>query len=99
MKFEKFSKYALLFLASISLLATLWVSKELLFPYITSKAFYFRIVLEIGLFFYVYLVLVRKELRPNLKNPLNIFILVFFSYQFFICNFWCECNAEHMGKF
>ncbi len=99
MKFEKFSKFALLFLTSISLLATLWVSKELLFPYITSKAFYFRIVLELGLFFYVYLVLARRELRPNLKNPLNIFILAFLVINFLSAILGVNVTRSVWGNF
>lgn len=49
----------------------------LLFPYITSKAFLFRIIIELALPFYVYLVIRYPAFRPNWKNPLTIFILFF----------------------
>jgi len=82
MNFQKFSKNALWFLTSLSLLATALVSKDLLFPFITTKAFFFRVVLEMGLPFYVYLLLSSRDLRPNLKNPLNLFVLVFLLVNF-----------------
>ena len=49
MTFNKFAKYALWFLTSLSLLATALVSKEFLFPFITTKAFFFHIALELAL--------------------------------------------------
>jgi hypothetical protein len=55
--------------------------------------------LEIGLFFYVYLVLVRKELRPNLKNPLNIFILVFLVINFLSAIFGVNVTRSIWGNF
>src|ERR1035438_10246762 len=65
-------------LVCLSLLAPLWVFKDLLFPYVTSKAFYFRICLELALPFYVYLLLVRPELRPKWKRQyLNWLMLAF----------------------
>jgi len=66
-------------LVSLSLLATLFVSKDFLFPFITTKAFYFRILIELALPFYLYLIFSNKDLRPNLKNPLNILMLVFLA--------------------
>ncbi len=65
-------------LVFLSLLTPLWVFTELQFPYITSKAFFFRIVVELALPIYIYLVCVNKNLRPKLNNPLNIFVIAFF---------------------
>lgn len=64
-------------LVALSLLAPLWVFKDLLFPFVTSKAFYFRVLIELALPFYIYLVLSAPALRPNLKQPLNVLALVF----------------------
>ena len=99
MKFEKFSKYALLVLTSLSLLATLWVSKELLFPYITTKAFYFRIVLEMGMAFYVYLIFSRRDLRPDFRNPLNIFVMVFLAINFLSAVLGVNVTRSVWGNF
>jgi O-antigen ligase/tetratricopeptide (TPR) repeat protein len=65
-------------LVCLSLLAPLWVFKDLLFPYVTSKAFYFRICIELALPFYLYLLIVRPELRPKWKkSPLNVLMVIF----------------------
>jgi O-antigen ligase/tetratricopeptide (TPR) repeat protein len=75
---QKFIKNIFFVLVCLSLLAPLWVFKDLLFPYVTSKAFYFRIVIELALPFYVYLLLSSPKLRPKFKNnPINCLILVF----------------------
>lgn len=64
-------------LVLLVLLAPLWVFKDLLFPYITSKAFYLRIVIELAFPFYLYLVLSVKQYRPSFKNPLTIAVTAF----------------------
>lgn len=61
----------------ISLLTPFWTFSKLQFPYITSKAFFFRIIIELALPLYAYLILVDKSFRPKLKNPLNIAVLIF----------------------
>ena len=55
---------------SLALLSPLWVFRDLLFPYITSKAFPFRAFVELAFPFYVYLAVSHSEYRPNWKNPL-----------------------------
>ena len=69
-------------LVSLSLLSPLWVFKDLLFPFITSKAFAFRIFIELALPFYVYLLVIKKEYRPQWRNPLIIFMLAFLAISF-----------------
>lgn len=69
-------------LVALSLLAPLWVFKDLLFPYVTSKAFYFRVLIEAAFPFYLYLVLADFRLRPNLKQPINLLVLVFLAINF-----------------
>ena len=66
-------------LVCLSTTAALWVFKDLLFPYVTSKAFFFRICVELAVPFYSYLLMADKKLRPNLKNPLNILVLLFLT--------------------
>ena len=90
-------------LVSLSLLAPLWVFKDLLFPYVTSKAFYFRILIELALPFYVFLLITRPNLRPNLKQPLNVALLAFLAINVITTftginvqrSFWG--NFERMG--
>src|ERR1700687_5825090 len=64
-------------LACLSVSAALWVFKDLLFPYVTSKAFFFRIAIELALPFYLFLLAAEPNLRPRLKNPLSILALAF----------------------
>lgn len=64
-------------LVLLVLLAPFWVFKDLLFPYITSKAFYLRIVIELAFPFYLYLILSVKQYRPSFKNPLTIAVTAF----------------------
>ncbi len=76
---DKFAKRAFFFLVCLTALTPFLVFKDLLFPYITSKAFFFRIIVEVALPFYIYLIARYKNFRPNLKNPLNIFVLAFIA--------------------
>jgi O-antigen ligase len=66
-------------LVFLTLLTPLWVFSELQFPFITSKAFFFRIAIELAVPMYIFLLLSRKNLRPKLKNPLNIVVLLFLA--------------------
>ncbi len=66
-----------IFLVFVSLLTPFWSFRDLLFPYITSKAFFFRIVIEAALPFYLYLVFSDPVFRPKLKNPLNLAVVAF----------------------
>ncbi len=69
-------------LVCISVSASLWVFKDLLFPFVTSKAFFFRIAIELALPFYLYLIISDSRLRPNIKNPLSILAIVFLVINF-----------------
>jgi hypothetical protein len=64
------------------LLAPFLVSKQLLFPFVTTKSFVFRIVVELLLPVYAYLVCVRKDLRPSFKNPLTLVVVGFLIFNF-----------------
>lgn len=69
-------------LVCLSLLTPFLVFKDLLFPFVTSKAFYFRIVIELALPLYAYLIFVDGSLRPKIKNPLNIAVVLFLVASF-----------------
>ncbi|MFA5990983.1 MAG: O-antigen ligase family protein [Candidatus Doudnabacteria bacterium] len=75
---KKFIQWTFFSLVVLSLTASWWVFKDLLFPYVTSKAFFFRICIELALPLYVYLLLENKQLRPNWKNPLHLSVMAFF---------------------
>ena len=77
MNIEKWSLKIFSGLVFLSLLTPVWIFSELFFPYITSKAFFFRIAIELALPFYLYLIVVNPQLRPKFKNFLNIAVLVF----------------------
>lgn len=74
---KKWILYSFSALVFLSLLTPFWVFSHLQFPYVTSKAFYFRIAMELALPLYLYLIVAYQELRPNLKNWLNISVLAF----------------------
>ena len=74
---RKFALFAFSSFVFLSLLTPFWVFSHLQFPYVTSKAFYFRICMEVALPFYLYLIVAYKQYRPKLKNPLNIAVLAF----------------------
>ncbi len=79
---SKFIKYLFFVLVCLSLTAALWVSKDLLFPFVTTKAFFFRICIELAFPLYLFFIISDRSLRPNLKNPLTISILVFLLINF-----------------
>ncbi len=60
----------------LTLLIPLLVFQNLLFPFITSKAFYFRILVEILLVIYILFIFQYREYVPK-KNFLTIAILIF----------------------
>jgi O-antigen ligase/tetratricopeptide (TPR) repeat protein len=91
-------------LVLLSLLSPVWVFRDLLFPFVTSKAFYFRILIELAFPLYIYLLISNPSLRPKWKkNPLNILVVLFlvlstvsaFSGIGFIRSMWG--NFERMG--
>lgn len=86
-----------------ALTAPLWVSKELLFPFVTTKAFFFRIIIEAALPFYVFLLIAEPTTRPSFKNPLTVAVIAFWIINLFsalagvnqVKSFWG--NFERMG--
>lgn len=86
-------------LVYLSLLTPFWVFKELLFPFVTSKAFYFRITIELAFPFYLYLVTVFKDLRPNLKSPLSLLVSGFLLTNFLSAVFGVNVNRSLWGNF
>ncbi len=77
MSLHRFAKIIFIGLVFLALLTPLIFFRELLFPFTTSKAFFFRSVVEFALPFYLYLFFANKTLRPSLKNPLNFLVLAF----------------------
>lgn len=67
---QTFSFKALRVILYALLLTPLWIASIFLFPFITTKILYFRILVEAALFFYIILALRYPELRPrwNLLN-------------------------------
>ncbi len=90
-------------LVCLALTSPLWVSKQLLFPYVTTKAFVLRLAIELALPFYAYFLLTHPQSRPNLKSPLN-FAVVGFVLTTWLSAFFGENliksvfgNFERMG--
>lgn len=74
---NNWAKYLFISLLFSVLLTPFFVFKDLLFPYVTSKAFFLRIAVELALPFYLFLIVAYKQYRPSFKNPLTAAIVVF----------------------
>lgn len=96
---QKTIKNLFFFFVSLSLLAPLWVFKDLLFPFVTSKAFFFRIAIELAFPLYVYLLVSEKKLRPSLKNPLNFLVLAFLAINILSSFFGVSVIRSLWGNF
>ncbi len=76
---KKIVKVIFIVLVFLTLLTPFLVFKELLYPFTTSKGFVFRILVQLALPFYLYLIVLDKSLRPNLKSYLNLSVLAFLA--------------------
>jgi len=75
---ETFSKRAArIFLAAAFAVTPFLYLNSLYFPYISGKAYVFRLLVELATFFWVLLITRRPEYLPNLKNPLFLSLFVF----------------------
>ena len=64
-------------LYAVLLVTPLLAFSSLYFPYTTSKAYALRVLVELGFIGWVPLLLIRKEIRSLLKNPIVWGILIF----------------------
>ena len=83
----------------VALLTPIFIFKDLLFPYVTSKAYFFRIVIELLLPFYIYLLVTNKQYRPNLKNFIHLSILGFLAVNFVSAIFGVNVIKSFFGNF
>jgi putative inorganic carbon (HCO3(-)) transporter len=65
------------------LLIPLIYSRLVVYSFVTAKDFWLQALVELALPFYVYLLVVNKQYRPNLKNPLTILVLAYFGVNLF----------------
>lgn len=96
---NKFSFYLFAALLFLTLLTPLMVYRDLLFPFVTSKAFYLRIVVELALPFYVYLLAVNPKARPNIKNPLTVSVAAFWLINLITAFFGINLIKSLWGNF
>ena len=61
----------------LTLIAPFLVWGKFLFPYITPKTLFFRILIEIALFFYILLIIYRPEYRTRFSK-LTWAVLIYF---------------------
>lgn len=100
---KKFVQVCFFLLVSAVWLAPLLIFRDYLFPYITSKAYPLRVLVELALPFYAYLLLSDRRMWPNLKNPLHLSVILFWVFSFLagvfgvnpLKSFWG--NFERMG--
>jgi len=68
----------------LTLIAPFLIWGKFVFPYITPKTLFFRIIIEIALFFYILLIIYRPEYRPRFSKLtwailIYLFIITFAS--------------------
>ena len=66
--FSKYIKWILNAVLYLILLTPLLISSKYVFPFITGKTMYFRILVEIAVFLYVALALFNKKYRPKMNK-------------------------------
>ena len=72
----KFVKWGLYGVFILILFAPLFLVSQFLFPFITPKTLWFRLLVEIGLVFWVYLMAKDRQYRPKF-NWLQLAVLVY----------------------
>ena len=95
----KILKYTIHGLIALLLITPMLLSSRFFFPYISSKTFFYRLVVEIIVVLYVILITADKRFRPRL-TPLTIAVLVYLAILYatsvfgsnFYRSFWG--NAE-----
>jgi O-antigen ligase len=75
---EKDTLKILYWLVAALLLVPFIFWKEMWYPFQTLKVLFFQAIIELALPVYLYLIIFNKRLRPNLKNPITVSILLFF---------------------
>ena len=96
---KKFTKYAFIGLVFLILFTAFALFSGFLFPFTSSKGFYFRVVIELALPFYLYLVLADASLRPKLKQPLTLAVLAFFLLSLISAVFGVDFLRSVWGTF
>lgn len=86
-------------LVALAFVAPLINFVSFLFPYVTSKVFVLRILIEAALPFYICLLVLEKPLRPNLRNPLNFSVLAFLVINFIAAIFGVNIGRSLWGNF
>ena len=80
--FEKFCLAVILGGSALILFLPLFVYQPTLYPYILSKIIFFRVIVEVLLFFWLLLVWSDKKYKPNFKNPLVLSLTIFIGLMF-----------------
>lgn len=81
-KFAKYLNYTLQTILYLILITPLLVSPKFIFPFITSKTLFFRLLVEIAILLYVLLASLNKKYRPHF-NYLS-WAVIFFAVIVFI---------------
>jgi len=96
---NKFFFYLFAALLFLSLLTPLMVYKDLLFPFVTSKAFYLRICIILALPFYAYFLAAEPKARPDMKNPLTWAVAAFWVINLMTSFTGVNLNKSLWGNF
>jgi O-antigen ligase/Flp pilus assembly protein TadD len=71
-------RYTIISLLFIALLAPFVIINQLFFPFITGKAFFFRIIVEVAALLYLFLIIKAPQYRPK-KGPILYAIVSFIA--------------------
>lgn len=67
-KTKRYFYYALKTVLYLILLTPVLISSKFLFPFITTKTIYFRLMVEIALMLYLVVLFISNELKPKMNN-------------------------------
>jgi len=81
----------------VAIFSPLFLSGQFLFPFITVKVIFFRILVEVSLFFYILLVFRCPEFRPR-YNILNLTVFIFVSVITVVSIFGVDLYRSFWGN-
>jgi O-antigen ligase/predicted Zn-dependent protease len=96
---SKLAVRILYWFVALSLLTPFVFWKDMRYPFWAPKSLFFQIIIELALPFYLYLIIADKRLRPNLKSPLTLSVLIFFGVFLLASIFGTNPNLSFWGNF
>jgi O-antigen ligase len=83
----------------LTLFVPLIFTPNLLYPFVSTKAFLLKSLMLLALPLYLYLLIAYKNLRPNFKNPLTISLTVFVLLALVSAVFGVDFTRSFWGNY